>query len=460
MRILHIVWGFSPLRGGGLIEYAEDIMEEQTKSGHKVASFFAGRRELFGRLRLNKWFRNEIAQYEIYNSPLVHLGRRGTFPAESELREGFSEKFFNDTLIDFKPDVVHIHELAGLPFTLLDICQERNIPSVLTLHDYYPLCPTLTLYNKNENLCRDISGIGCFECCRKGDDGGWSDRIRTMRVNGRSKWLFAVPLFLRHLWSRLSSINVHSREELVDIYRKRHHSNLARLRCIDVIIAQSNSVKNIYEERTGRRDIQMAHSSLSSIESLTAKQMGNVLPPVHFATLNGAIAPYKGAEILEETVKILKRRGYDGAYRLDIYGGLDTRVRRSLLSSDSVKWHGFYEQECLDKNLDQIDVGIVPSIWEEVYGYVGIEFLAKGIPVIGNGRGGIIDYTINGCSGWVNESCSAEELANIMEIIIRNPEVIIPLNRWIIGNRSKLIADRSEHLKTVSDCYEKAIASH
>ncbi|GAH32542.1 unnamed protein product, partial [marine sediment metagenome] len=34
--------------------------------------------------------------------------------------------------------------------------------------------------------------------------------------------------------------------------------------------------------------------------------------------------------------------------------------------------------------LEKADVGIIPSIWEEAYGLVGIELLAKGIPVIGN----------------------------------------------------------------------------
>jgi hypothetical protein len=31
MKILHIGWGFRPWRGGGLIEYTEDLMETQVK---------------------------------------------------------------------------------------------------------------------------------------------------------------------------------------------------------------------------------------------------------------------------------------------------------------------------------------------------------------------------------------------------------------------------------------------
>ena len=33
MKILHIGWGFRPWRGGGIIEYAEDLMEKQIQKG-------------------------------------------------------------------------------------------------------------------------------------------------------------------------------------------------------------------------------------------------------------------------------------------------------------------------------------------------------------------------------------------------------------------------------------------
>jgi glycosyltransferase involved in cell wall biosynthesis len=41
----------------------------------------------------------------------------------------------------------------------------------------------------------------------------------------------------------------------------------------------------------------------------------------------------------------------------------------------------------------------VPSIWEEPYGYVGVEFLAAGIPVVGSRIGGIPDYVGDGVNG-------------------------------------------------------------
>ncbi|MDD2734670.1 MAG: glycosyltransferase [Desulfuromonadaceae bacterium] len=460
MRILHVLWGFSPWREGGLVMYVDNIMQSQAARGHDVAAFFPGRRGLWGESSLAIWSQAGLRRYEIRNPPLVHLGNRGTFPAEKELGEPLSERYFSQTVEEFRPEVIHIHELAGLPFTLIDICKQRCLPLVLTLHDYFPLCPTLNLYRIGSSLCCDITGDGCVECCRQGTDWGLRDRLRTVTTRGGSKWLYSIPLLARYAFDRLLAVKSvrHSEEDMKVIYRDRRSGNIARLRDVDVIIAQSNRTKQIYEERTGLGNIRVVHSSLSHIERLTARRMQTIDLPVRFATLNGALAPYKGAELIRDCVAILRERGYEGKFHLDVFGDVYRPYRRAINASTSVRWRGKYTRDELDWMLNDVDVGIIPSLCEEVYGYVGTEFLAKGIPVIGNRRGGIVDYTIEGFSGWVNKSCTAEELAGIMEQIIVNPNSVVPLNDWILKNRSRLIANGNEHLAMVLHCYEEAIA--
>ena len=458
MKILHVLWGYSPWRVGGLVQYADDLMEAQSGAGHDVAAFFPGRRGLWGGPGLDKWKRGAIRNYEIRNSPLMHLGTRGTFPAAAELGEPWSERFFREVLDDFTPQVVHIHELAGLPFTLIDIVKERKLPLVVTLHDYFPFCPALNLFTPQGELCRDQSGGGCAVCCSQGGDGGFSDRLRTMKAAGYPKWLFAAPLLLRCGWDLLFSRREGDLAPApADIYRERLSRNIERLRRVDIILAQSRRTREIYAERTGRTDIRVAHSSLAYMEEIVSRRKESVATPLRFATLNGTAAPHKGAGLMADTVEILRQRGYDGRYRLDVHGDMDRGVRRRLLSSVSVRWHGRYRRNRLVEILDQADVGIIPSLCEEVYGYVGVEFLTRGVPIIGNRRGGIVEYTLNGKTGWVNETGTAHELADIMEGVIKAPESILPLNDWIIHNRSAVVADRKEHLRFVLECYEEAM---
>ncbi len=83
----------------------------------------------------------------------------------------------------------------------------------------------------------------------------------------------------------------------------------------------------------------------------------------------------KGADLLLDAVERLDAAGT--CYRLTIFGYVDRRLRQGFEASASVTLAPGYAPAELDRLLDDIDVGIVPSVWEEAYGYVGIELLAR-----------------------------------------------------------------------------------
>jgi len=114
----------------------------------------------------------------------------------------------------------------------------------------------------------------------------------------------------------------------------------------------------------------------------------------------------------------------------------------------------------LDEKLDRFDVGIVPSVWEEAYGYVGVEFLAKGIPVIGNRRGGIVEYTREGETGWVNEDASGDGLAAIIAKLVRDPAQVLEMHRKVIASRETLIRPMSDHAEEMRGIYRDLIAAN
>ena len=105
--------------------------------------------------------------------------------------------------------------------------------------------------------------------------------------------------------------------------------------------------------------------------------------------------------------------------------------------------------------LDEVDVGIIPSIWEEAYGLVGPEFLAKGIPVIGNEIGGMPMYTREGETGWLNHSCSAPELALIMREVVERPEQVAELNLKILDARETIIKPMARHGDEIDTIYRE-----
>ncbi|GFO57944.1 LPS biosynthesis RfbU related protein [Geomonas silvestris] len=458
LRILHIGWGFRPLRNGGLIAYAEDVMEIQHQRGHEVAYFCAGRvHPGWRRPRLSQWTRDGITVFEIEDPRLLHAGDEGNFPPERELSEAESETYFRQVIDTFRPDLLHVHEMAGLPFSLLGIASRvYRLPVAMTLHNYFMFCPTLNLYRPDGTLCDlEDPSSSCRDCCGSGRHFREHLVQRTFDLEAKT--------VARGLHRVLRPVETLARSVLggappgAEVFAARLQGNLEHLRRIDLLIAQSSRTAQIYEQRTGRTDIQVLHSSLPHISALIPRVPVQAPARVRFATLNGCLAPFKGAGIIADAVDLLVQKGLGERFWLDVWGEVHASVRSRLAAAEPVGLKGRYREQDLDAILNEVDVGLMPSLCEEVYGYAGIEFMAKGIPVIGNPRGGITDYVLDGSTGWLNVSCSAAGLAEIMERVIQNPSCLLPLNQEIRARRDTLIADRFSHVDRLIALYKQII---
>lgn len=471
IKVLHIGWGFRPWRGGGLIEYAEDLMESQVKNGYEVYYFFAGRHyPLLSKSRLIKWERKGIHIYEVINSPIIHGGEKGSLKPDLNLGEPLSEEFLRKILNEIQPDIVHIQELAGLPSSLIDIIKEKKFPLIMTLHDYFLLCPTLKLFDSTENNCMDKNiGRKCIVCCQNAPNKNIS--IKQTIIYDLKKWnlynLFKslykiIKIFNIKRKILLVSLGEDAKEvnqDLAKEFQERRDINIERLNKVDLLIAQSYKVEEIYKRILNReKGIITLHSAVKHIDFIQPKVINSIDFPINFAVLNGCASVAKGSKLILKSMELLTEKGLDNFFKLHIFGGLSPEVKDEILKYNNVFYHGSYNVNELNMILDEIEVGIIPSVWEEVYGYVGIEFLAKGIPVIGNKRGGIVDYTIEDFTGWVNKSCSAEELSNIIEGIIKNPEQILVLNKKIVQNKDKIIKKMDQHFFEIDKIYKELIS--
>jgi glycosyltransferase involved in cell wall biosynthesis len=477
MKVLHIGWGFRPWREGGLIEYAEDLMNIQVDQGYEVAYFFSGRHYLFSRKPwLKQWLKNKIKMYEIINSPIYYAGEKGTKNSEIELNEEYSEKFFIEVLFKFNPDIIHIQELAGLPSSLIEIAVQKSIPMIMTLHDYYLLCPTLKLFDYNYSICLNSEiGDKCLICCAQAPRNLNHLLLRTLGFETKDKWILETILstivklnktrkYLLHNFLRKTVIqNNHYGVDQIDKkaaeeFQSRRIVNIERLNKVDLLVSQSFKVAEIYKI-LGCQEHKLItiHSTVKHIDNIKPKNIESITEPINFVTMNGCASIQKGADLIVGALRKLKAIGLTNNFRLFVMGGMLERTKDELLQFDNIVFKGHYAVTDIDSLLEEMHVGIVPSVWEEVYGYVGIEFLAKGIPVIGNNVGGITDYTIDNFTGWVNKANTAQGLAEIMANIIENPNQIVDLNKNIFSNYRQIIKPMTLHFKEIEQTYKDLI---
>lgn len=472
MKVVHIAWGFAPLRVGGLIIYADHVMRAQQRRGHEVVYFCSGRQvPPLGESHLRK--RTDpygIRVYEVLNSPAFENTR-----PDVELDEDRCDAMFGHVLETERPDVIHVHELLGLPSSLLLVARQRGIPVVMTLHDYHLLCPVQKLYDADGNNCdRPLPGQMCPTCVRH--DPRVLAEFRQSTITGEYLRLTGpLPRRAREAAVRGGRVAMAARRRLQpsappppggtvveaddvpvaapEAYDRRRVVNVERLKGVDLLLAPAAGVADVYVELgVDRERIQVLPHTVEHIAELSPRAMSAPPEPVRFATLNGAISKQKGAHVLAGAVRRLDDLGLTGAYELRVLGFADQAVRPEL-DRFGAKVLGAYAPGDLPKLLADVDVGIVPSAWREVFGFVGPEFLASGIPVIGNDRGGIPEYVRDGQSGWLNQSSTGEELGSIMASIIAEPQQILDRHRYVIEHRDDLVKTLERHVDELDAVY-------
>jgi glycosyltransferase involved in cell wall biosynthesis len=475
LRVLQVGWGFHPWRVGGLILYAEDLMAALAERGHGVTYFFAGRHYPFRtHARLRRWHRDGVDMRELVNPPIVAGLERGTRRPDLDLAEPWIEEQFAGALREVEPDVVHVQELHGLPSSLLDVAAEARVPVVMTLHDYGPLCSTLRLFDADGRVCtRTRIGADCVarnagaplddrllrretvEFELRGIRGWFEQRGRSLNES-LVEWLFRRARVSDEDIEAMDATLPRPEPGLAGGFQQRRDVNVERLGRVDRLIAQSPRIAEIYRSLgvSGER-MSVVPAFAGHIERLRPRRFESTPTMPTFVTLGGCASQTKGSRLVAEALEALRAAGAEGRFRLRVLGHVDPAVAELLEGFRRVEPDGLYGREQLDAILEDADVGLMPSVWEEALGYTGLEMLAKGIPVIANPLGGIAEYVRDGETGWVNVSCTGRGLAEIMLGLIDDPEQIVSTHRSTVAAWPAMAIPWTAHVDAVEGVYRE-----
>jgi glycosyltransferase involved in cell wall biosynthesis len=490
--VLHVGDDNAVLRPCGLTFYAEALMDAQRAAGHEVAYLFSGR--YFPRLerpRLKRSRRRGVRTFELIGSPINTHTERGTRHPERDIDEPVGDAAFAAALREARPDVVHVQELLRLPSSILERAREAGVPVVMTLHDYKPLCASVRLIDADGARCmRREVGEDCARNCAGAPEGN-NHLIEATLAHYRRRAKRLVPggedldfgrvaplvgtvnrLLVRAQPHGLPEVDVRSHgvepaagpvpdEPTLppldpEPFQRRRDVNVGRLSMCDRLVAPSPRVAEIYAELgvdPGRIVVQRL--TLPHLAELAPRRGAEPGAPLTFVTLGAAASETKGSRAILDAVRALEAAGRGGSYRLVVHGGVERSIHDELEAIGSVELAGPYRPEDLDGLLDAADVGIVPSVWEEVHGFVGIEMLAKGLPLIGSALGGIPEYVREGETGWLNRSASGAELAELMARAIDDPAEVERLRRSVRERRAELVRPMADHAAEVEALYRE-----
>jgi GT2 family glycosyltransferase/glycosyltransferase involved in cell wall biosynthesis len=358
MRVLHVLH-----QGGGTEKHARDLAAIDARD---ILSFVATSDGIA--LRVDEYYAG------------CHL-RRMRFPLPlrippGELQGSGYDRAFDTLLWSLRIDLVHVHHLMSNDISIARVAETRGIPYVVTLHDYYALCPSYTLLGPD--------GRPCYEC-RTGRLGPVADDC--MKKIGR-------PASYLHEYQALTRMF---------------------LRGARMLFAPNPSMKEIFAEafpelseaihvvEHGHRLQRLA--SGRSRQSAAELSSGAVNAALKVAVIGG-LDPHKGLHVFKQ----LARTNRSDRLVFHFYGStpdaemaaapVDHEVR---LEGSRFIYHGPYDASDIVARLvrDRIDVGLQPAIWPEAFSYTLSEFVQAHVPVLVGNLGAQADRTRRFRLGWV-----------------------------------------------------------
>lgn len=432
LRILLVAHSFPPETWAGTEVYTLELARELRRRGHEVFIVHrcADRTKANYALDCREWDGFQV--FRIAN----HLEYSGI--AETYSNEAIEEKF-RWVLGTVHPEVVHFQHALHLSTGCLRIARESGAAVLLTLHDYWFICPKVQLIRPDHSLCRlRRPGLGCVAC-----SNGRTAAIRFGKAVTpvMGPVLRALVRAYGALVRRTPQIGRRLLNDAVALER-RSKVILSDLAAADLLLAPSPFLRDRYvghgvppgrivvcRNGVGVRQLRGVHRSPSDRLRVA---------------FTGSLVWWKGLDVLIEAFNRLPR----GRARLDIYADHESNpavrsYHRELTSRVrvlDVTFHGGYSSERLPAIYSEIDVLVVPSLWYENSPLAVQEAFAAGAPVVASRLGALPGLVRDGVDGLLFQPGDPEDLARVLKRLLDEPNLLAELR-----SNSPRVKDVEEH---------------
>lgn len=386
MRVLHISLGWPPYRTGGLVRYCCDLLNAQIAAGYEVAMLWPAGNTFFKQAIIRKVKRNGIGSYEFYSRNMIPLIFGTKDPSALDCAD--DTKAFNYVLNDFRPDVVHIHSIQGMSVRLFEEMRSKGIRTVFTTHDYYPICLRCNFINQTGRICGGPSPELCAICNASGLSASKA-AIMQSRIYQNVKDSTLFRYIRRTAKSSLEFKEADNRcmdKKKIQQYEAALKNNHESIAMVDIIHANSKLSASYYKKAFPNSQIEIlaiTHAGLMGGKAKTKKRNDSFI----IGYVGGANI-YKGYRVLLQSLSKLPDTL---KWELHFYGTPPSAEEIVPKIRSKVKCMGFYKQNEANQVFRGFDVLVVPSIWPETFGFVVVEALSVGTPVICSNQVGASD---------------------------------------------------------------------
>jgi len=448
MRILQVVHSLPFLNLAGTEIYAYDLSRELSRR-HKVYIFSRScdtRAKEYEVTESNK----EGMEIFLLNNTFKYADNFQMYYDNPDIDQSFAK-----ICERIRPDIVHIHHLIFLSTGIIKILNERSIPVVFHLHDYWSLCPKWHILANDLYPCEKVfSGNFDQEC--PGCLGG------VLNINKEAKSIYRTcqrflpdPLVRAMKRAYFScTLSASNPDRSITMLKERRLRIADYLKGVNYFIAPSEFLKNKFvQSGTPAEKIKVIHNGIDKRPFINRAKKRSA--KVRFAFI-GTLLPAKGLHILIQAFN-----GIDTSKaELTIYGRIYSYTGfedylpylKKIAKNKSIRFAGEFTHGMSAKTFSEIDVLVVPSIWYENYPLVIQEALLSGTPVIASRIGGIPEMIKDGVNGTLFTPGDIDELSKKMALLLENEEI-----RNRLKEDAPQVTDLQEHAAALEELYGKTV---
>ncbi|SDX51653.1 Glycosyltransferase involved in cell wall bisynthesis [Pseudomonas syringae] len=290
-----------------------------------------------------------------------------------------------------QPDIVVCHNLTGWSVSAWDEITAAHRPIVQVLHDFYLLCPSSTLFKKGHSCQRQ-----CLMCKR---------------------------------------------------FRKDHAQ---RSKQVDTVVGVSRFMLDTLKAQGyfgGARGY-VVHNASPFVPPLPEQTKAPAAhAPLRFGYL-GSLSESKGVGWLIDQFQHLP---FDATLKIAGRGQQEDEKRfKAMATSPAISFVGYQKPEDFYR---QIDVAIVPSMWNEPFGMVAVEACAHSLPVIASRMGGLPEIIQDPLNGLLCNPDDPDSLGLAMLRLHQQPQLLARLGAQARNSVASLL-----NLDLMLDQYESIFA--
>jgi len=325
-----------------------------------------------------------------------------------------AEKKLLRLLDDFSPDVAHIHNFNHqLTPSILFALRRKNVPIVMTMHDYKLVCSSYSMLNHG-HICELCKGRRFYNCLRT-----------KCHKDSFSKSLLAT----------------------IESYL--HHHILNSYKFIKYFICPSKFIMDKVQDM-GLKGKFVHIPNFVDTENLKVAEKQKQPTFVFW----GRLSYEKGIHTLVEAMRGLSAKLVivgDGQIKAEI----EKKIKQG--NAGNIRLLGYLKDNNLFNKIREAHIAVIPSEWYENNPISILEAFALGIPVIGSRIGGIPELVKDGETGLLFEHGNVKDLRNKIIKLLSEPDKVLQM-----GKNARALAEKEYnadlHYERLMKVYNDAIA--